>query len=71
VEIKDDSRFAIRITLIAPDGRVVHEETFDVRQGGQGNGDFNAGRNLSVGNYTVEFRKGGEFLASIPITVLY
>jgi hypothetical protein len=71
VEIRDDSRFAIGITLIAPDGHVVHEETFDVWQGGQGNVDFNANRNLSVGNYTVEFRKGGELLASIPITIRY
>ena len=71
VEIRDDSRFALRITLIAPDAHVVHEEIFDVRRGGQGNVDFNAGRNLSVGDYTVEFRKGGELLASIPIKVRY
>ena len=71
VEIRDDSRFAIRITLIAPDAHVVHEEIFDVRQGGQGNVDFNAGRNLPVGNYTVEFHRGGELLASIPIKVRY
>lgn len=71
VEIRDDSRFAIRITLIAPDAHVVHEEIFDVWHGGQGNVDFNAGRNLSVGNYTVEFHRGGELLASIPITVRY
>jgi hypothetical protein len=71
VEIRDDSRFAIGITMIAPDGHVVHDEIFDVRQGGQGNVDFNANRNLSVGDYMVEFRKGGELLASIPITVRY
>jgi len=71
VEIRDDSRFALRITLIAPDAHVVHEETFDVRRGGQGNVDFNAGRNLSLGNYSVEFHRGGELLASIPVQVRY
>jgi len=71
VEISDDSRFALRITLIAPDAHVVHEEIFDVRRGGQGNVDFNAGRNLLVGNYTVEFHRDGELLASIPIQVRY
>jgi len=71
VEIRDDNRFAIRITLIAPDGRVVHEETFDVRRGGQSSGNFNPGGNLTRGDYRVEFHQGGDLLATIPIKVLY
>jgi hypothetical protein len=71
IEIADNSEYTLRVTLVSEDRRVIHDVISGAGHGGNGLGNFNTGRNLSVGNYTVEFRKGGDFLASIPITVRY
>lgn len=71
IEITDNSEYTLQVSLISQEGRVIHEVTSGVGRGGNGFGNFNTGRNLSRGDYRVEFRRGGEILASVPVTVRY
>jgi len=59
----------VKVSLIDADNETLTEKTFNVRQGGNGYGDYNQGRNLAPGSYRVEFWYDTTLLKTIQITV--
>ena len=59
----------VKVSLIDANNETLTEKSFNVRQGGNGYGDYNQGRNLTPGSYRVEFWYGDTLLKTIQITV--
>ena len=59
----------VKVSLIDANNETLTEKSFNVRQGGNGYGDYNQGRNLTSGSYRVEFWYGDTLLKTIQITV--
>lgn len=59
----------VKVSLIDANDNTLMEKTFNVRQGGNGYGDYNPTRNLAPGSYRVEFWYDTTLLKTIQITV--
>lgn len=64
-----DSDQSVKVSLIDANSKTLLEKTYNIRQGGNGYGDYNPGKNLTPGSYSVEFWYGNTLLKTIQITV--